>query len=98
MKLEETPTTGKRKSSSEQRVQTNQPHELRLILFVVLMETCHLPHLPVRIHADLSFDCDVLPWAQTFEYTAFVREALKPKENIILLLVLYIYEKQIRQK
>lgn len=33
--------------------------------------------LPVRIHADLSFDCDVLPRAQAFQYTAFVREALE---------------------
>lgn len=33
--------------------------------------------LPVRIHADLPFDCDVLSWAQAFEDAAFVREALK---------------------
>ena len=29
--------------------------------------------LPVRVHADLSLDCDVLPWFQPLEYTAFVR-------------------------
>lgn len=33
--------------------------------------------LPVRVHADLAFDGDVLPGAQSFQDAAFVREALK---------------------
>lgn len=33
--------------------------------------------LPVRVHADLSFDCDVLSWDQSFENAAFVREGLE---------------------
>lgn len=31
----------------------------------------------MRIHADLAFDCDVLPWDQSFENAAFVREGLE---------------------
>ena len=38
--------------------------------------------LPVRVHADLSLDCDVLSRFQPFEYTAFVRQTLK--YNIII--------------
>lgn len=38
--------------------------------------------LPVRVHANLSLDCNVLSWAQPFEYTAFVREALKYERTI----------------
>lgn len=35
--------------------------------------------LPVRVHADLSFNCDVLSWDQSFQNAAFVREGLESK-------------------
>lgn len=31
----------------------------------------------MRVHADLSFDCEVLSWDQSFENAAFVREGLE---------------------
>lgn len=30
----------------------------------------------MRVHADLSFNCDVLSWDQSFQNAAFVREGL----------------------
>lgn len=40
--------------------------------------------LPVRVHADLAFDCDVLSWDQSFENAAFVRESLEAKKTSTL--------------
>lgn len=52
-----------------------------LLLFVMSRYVSSAVTLPVRVHADLSFDSDVLPGAQSFEYAAFVREALKGECN-----------------
>lgn len=30
----------------------------------------------MRVHADLSFNCDVLSWDQSFQNAAFVRQGL----------------------
>lgn len=62
--------------------------QLELIVFSVIWSSevvSSVVTLPVRIHADLSFDCDVLSRAQSFEYTTFVRKALEGDDWIISL-------------
>lgn len=38
-------------------------------------------NVPVRIHADLPFDGDVLSWSQAFQYAAFVRQLLQSQQQ-----------------
>lgn len=41
---------------------------------VLIFAIAEVDRETVRVRADLSFYCDVLPWAQSFEYTSFVRQ------------------------